>query len=999
MDSRIARFRQTVAVALAMTALLAFPVEALACKGLTWVWRSHTGAVDNVGVDNFSNPYQGDTSCSSALPLLCLRKSGLPPPSYINPSFTNGWTGGSIQLTSPRFGYELTSRAAADALCANSFGPGWALGEFHDGDGGWGWYAYGAVNTTGRFWVAIDDQPANPWDFLPAGTGRIEGWVTDNSSFRRAIPGVVVTAGGYTSAPTDSQGHYVLQNLPVGTYTLRASRSDWTFGSTPFQNDHYTTTLSAAGAQVFMNITGWNFEPVLFVHGWTSNLGDFRRVRPEFQQRGYYTGLDTNLLETDILYTPPFEVNARHVRDWIDDAKYVTGRDKVVLYAQSMGGLVARTYLESSMYRGDVSQLFTYGSPHLGISSLLSTGCYLAPRPDAICQMTGPGMTLFNLTHFKRGGVDYHLTAGDAPMWKLFQVCFRIFGRKVCLVSVPVPDLSFRSWKGWAMGALIPGGDDGFIQTCSASGMPGSNIDRYLTQEVHFSSTLGSRDYHEWDGAPSAQGYAQCSRRVLIDRTTVTCGARSALPPPACFVGFLRRHEGKGEFEPNPSAPGLEQNSRIEQAVLRAGEHRVRSLFVEGGATTFSAVWGEGSVGFKLIDPTGQVIDPEYAASIQADSDTSDAEIVEEPSPDMVVYSQSATQASYYLPAARSGVWQLVLDGGDLPKAGTSFTTAAQFNSGLHAEFSHDRQFYEPGRTAELRVSLSEGVLSAQAVVRVLRAEGVEEKPVSLKRISETEFVAAYALPASPGYLGLDWSVTGQRSDGVVFERGGREFIQVQSSSLRVKDGSFTDRALARPEAEGLHSALVVSLVVSSDYAKGDLGVFAELTDTKGQLISRTNTTVAAQQGGNRVQLRFSAEDLYRAGRDGPYLVRNVRLLDERNAPLLSQELETAHTTAAYAYRSFAPTRDTPSVYLDGPFSVSAGGSVTLSASGVDPEGDVLAYAWDLDEDGHFEVSGRSVMFSAERNAVGLRTVRVWVSDPQGHSAVAETRLEILAPR
>jgi hypothetical protein len=38
------------------------------------------------------------------------------------------------------------------------------MGEFHDGNGGWTWWGRGSINSTTRFWVAINDQPANPWN-------------------------------------------------------------------------------------------------------------------------------------------------------------------------------------------------------------------------------------------------------------------------------------------------------------------------------------------------------------------------------------------------------------------------------------------------------------------------------------------------------------------------------------------------------------------------------------------------------------------------------------------------------------------------------------------------------------------------------------------------------------------------------------------------------------------------------------------------------------------
>jgi pimeloyl-ACP methyl ester carboxylesterase len=867
------------------------------------------------------------------------------------------------------------------------------MAEFHDGGGGWGWYAQGSVSTTGRFWVAINDQPANPWNCStppPPSPSRIQGTVSDRNG--NPVAGAVVNAGNGHTAVTNASGYYNFPSLPLGTYTLRASRAGWTFGSFAFQTNNYTRTLSQPGQVLTVNITGWNADPVVFVHGWNSNMAAFAGVPAALRQQGYYTGGEE--LETSILWTPPFHVNARRVEDWIDQAKYDTGRDKVILYGHSMGGLVARSYLESSLYDDDVSQLFTFGSPHLGTPQVLSSACYLAPRPDAVCQMTRPGMALFNLTHFKRSGVNYHLVAGNAPMWTTRRICFRIFRRNICLISIPWPDLSFRNAGGWGMGLLIPGGDDGFIQTCSSAGQLGSNIDRYLTREVHSAGrgffALGTRDYFRWDGGLSQEGYEQCAQDVLVERNTLTCGKRSFAAPLSCLVSRVT-----SQAQAAPATPDLSQLSRVDTGVLHAGERRVRTVFIEGGETSFFATWAQGSTRFSLVDPTGKVIDPAYAASIQGDPNDPENVETSEPDPDVVLYSGDATHAVYYFPAARPGAWQLVFEGGeDIPAAGTDFTTSASFDSPLQASFSAGQDFHVPGATALLRVRFSEPVASAEVQVTLRRA-GADPVTVTLTRVQGDEYAASHVLPQASGYVALDWSVSGQRADGTAFERGGREYIQLQSQVLQLGTG-HTDRAIPRTEAPGLHSALAVTLKVRSDSA-GDMGVYAELTAADGSVVARTHTSVTAQAGANSVELRFRAEDLYLSQKDGPYTLRNVRLVDEREAPLLAQEVALAHTTQAYAYRSFAPRLGTPSVFLDGPFQVQAGESLSLTAVGVDPEGEALAYAWDLDGDGQFERSGLPVTFSTSpRDRAGLRKVRVQVSDPSGNSAVAEDFVDIL---
>ena len=54
-----------------------------------------------------------------------------------------------------------------------------------------------------------------------------------------------------------------------------------------------------------------------------------------------------------------------------------------------------------------------------------------------------------------------------------------------------------------------------------------------------------------------------------------------------------------------------------------------------------------------------------------------------------------------------------------------------------------------------------------------------------------------------------------------------------------------------------------------------------------------------------------------------------------------------------------------PTVDANGPYTVGEGGSVSLSATGTDPNGDTLTYAWDLDNNGSYETPGQTVTFSA----------------------------------
>ena len=164
-------------------------------KGMTWRRRKYfchshgTGMVGCAGCD----AYRGDTICWNKRPILCINDQNMQRPDYVAGTgtfgFYYGWSGAHIDITKPIRGCWIQSRYHADLICKMFFGDCWRMAEFHDGwyqtnlpatrqgafcewqrnlRGGWNFYAYG--NRTGnvnfgRFWVAINDQRANCWDW------------------------------------------------------------------------------------------------------------------------------------------------------------------------------------------------------------------------------------------------------------------------------------------------------------------------------------------------------------------------------------------------------------------------------------------------------------------------------------------------------------------------------------------------------------------------------------------------------------------------------------------------------------------------------------------------------------------------------------------------------------------------------------------------------------------------------------------------------------------
>ncbi len=82
------------------------------------------------------------------------------------------------------------------------------------------------------------------------------------------------------------------------------------------------------------------------------------------EKNGYRKG--RNLFEFPYEWRDSNVLTAQKLKDKINEIKNQTGRPKVDLVAHSMGGLVARYYIEGGNYGNDIDQLITLGTPHRG---------------------------------------------------------------------------------------------------------------------------------------------------------------------------------------------------------------------------------------------------------------------------------------------------------------------------------------------------------------------------------------------------------------------------------------------------------------------------------------------------------------------------------------------------------------------------------------------------------------------------------------------------------
>ena len=134
------------------------------------------------GSDEHTNPFHGDTDTNCVLPLLGIKQTDSPAPVGLPCTETRcgkyraAWCGGKVIIVPQVHGRTLISQMIADEECRHHgvkvFNEvGFRMAEWHDGDAQAGcdfWADTSLIRDLKigdiRYWVSINDQPANPWE-------------------------------------------------------------------------------------------------------------------------------------------------------------------------------------------------------------------------------------------------------------------------------------------------------------------------------------------------------------------------------------------------------------------------------------------------------------------------------------------------------------------------------------------------------------------------------------------------------------------------------------------------------------------------------------------------------------------------------------------------------------------------------------------------------------------------------------------------------------------
>jgi len=725
--------------------------------------------------------------------------------------------------------------------------------------------------------VYLADRDGGVYIFYPPYTirGRVINGVTN-----RALAGVMISNGPGKVAVTDSDGNYVMTGVPAGTYTMTASLPGWTFAPDPLPNTHHSqpVVITVPPGNKDVDFKGYDHEPIVFVHGWQGGLDPLcpNHDKRFFQEMdSYFENVDNYLvtagyyvkhasLMTWTCWTESLGDNAVWLKDTIDRAKTATGRDSVILIAHSMGGLVSRAYIENDRYlqdgNEDVSKLITFGSPHLGVPAdimavvigrfegVMGLSSYCAIYGPAVCEFTTTGMTVFNMFHTSRQGVEYYLVSGAAQFENL-----NTFGR-----------LAFT-----ALGGALGDGNDAAVRQSSGLGLEGNHY-RLPTDEAHRIS-VGAPNYFSNRNGGESLSYRECLIPVLLDDDAdTTCGEKSTFTSAS-----------------QSSDTPLAVHTPLQYGTLLPGGASEHGLILEGGSTMIATRWLTGTVDVILVDPSGIVIDPAYA----------------DDHPNQVRYDADAGIAIYNLAGAKPGVWRVRLQAGsDFPDEGVSYNLLAFIDSAQTLSVEVDRLWYNTGDIALVTVSLSPPPVTAEISATILLADDVSEM-VELAAVGGGKYQGSYTIPNVPGYAEARFIATGSLANGIPFERGKSTIFQISPNSAALS-GVYSDTPLLRSPGSNYYGSLNVTNGITASIAT-TVTLSADLVDENGMVVAHANSTTAVNPGDSSLNLYFSGEDIYAARRDGPYILTHVLLVDQRGAALVLDQADDVHVTAGYTYMDF----------------------------------------------------------------------------------------------
>lgn len=758
------------------------------------------------------------------------------------------------------------------------------------------------------------------------------------------------TTGLLATAITDSAGRYTINYVPQQPVS---ESNKFCFMVRPRKSVFEFDPISRINCITRDTLHVWDFTmlrlPILIVGGITP-FNQPQTGCPQFRLDGssynpgscggvefawLFSALRSNgwqvhtvMLNSSIQGTPALATQTSALRRGINALKTATGFNRVIVFGHGIGGIVARRYIESSNYARDVAHLFTFGSPHLGnsledtidvwIDALLPA--FLASRgvpasliplatnainnssvdrtdflcttsnfafrinsistfntpgmgQAALCETTASGMANFNFAFRPRRGLPYHLIQGYNPRF-----------------------LTDLNALGRAMTAALPGSDDALVQTTNAISFISSDpLDRLLTRDPNMDAVSANQRWYLNTNGASDSAFAICILPMFITRTISNPNCGSLVQAQAVSAMAT---EGEEAIAPAMTDANLIGQKTMLRSAVVSNTTTVMTQgvqLVESGPATFLASWRAGEVVFTMLDPNGQQITPKNAnGDVQFETD--------------------GTRASYTFSATQPGLYTMLFQAGDLPAGSNTINYFASMDSAYTLSTSRSRNWLPPGGTVTITAQFAGPTPIQSPVVKAfVHSKGEFAEWVTFESLGSGLFRYVYTAKNTPGYVKMEIIATGD-VNGVEIERNDNVSFTVYPDSFRL-NGSYSEQI--DPLGLTINAGISAPQSVS-----GTFRVTGVLVDSSGQQVATATTMASTTEGLTAsgidatlsVPLLFDGKALHAAGKDGPFTLGRVLVVDEREHAQVSADETNVFTTSAIDVNQFAPAVFVPIV-------------------------------------------------------------------------------------
>lgn len=602
--------------------------------------------------------------------------------------------------------------------------------------------------------------------------------------------------------------------------------------------------------------------PVVFVHGILSNMNGWTSPwRNRLESMGLLTeGINLGS-EQGLLVLDSIGQNASDIANLVNSLTRngnVPGRwgaDRVVIVSHSKGGIDSRHFVETS---DKVESLIQIGTPNAGspLANLVQAGAVgltglvgaalinVLAGPGGI-QLTTDFMETYNQFHGYNPDTLYVSQAGDYR--------FGGFGIVDAVVS-----------------GIMGGPSDAVVPVTSVYSLP-------YASHMPALPTEGSKK--------DAMHTGQVGSSLIYDRlksiaTAPIYVSALAAPPPVL--------EASGSTE-GIVAPGQTQTSKV--------------VLDGSGSFLISLIHGVGTLGWRLISPSGRVITSATPAS--------------DP---LVGYEEADLGGNKILAfrlegaRAETGTWTVEV-------TGTNVTNPAGFepyflngwatSTPIALQASTTTDYLSVGDSMPIYATLTNGGMPLLGAI--VSAE-VVDPAFNYTTVSMRDDGTGGDMTAADGiYTAIFTATSGAGNYGIVVNAEGTSpsifsrsiYLTKPVASIKTEvTGTYKDQGVD-DNGNGLFDRLVVTAGLRTTGA-ADFRYVAVLTAPDGTEVGRTSGVTSLTAGEQDLPLEFDGRRIFGTRKDGPYSLQVFRVAEESDTSVMPlAALTNVHTTDSYAFGAF----------------------------------------------------------------------------------------------